>query len=39
MADQIATASKQRLRQRIGKLNPVEFTGVERAIRIQLGLP
>src|SRR5580704_9447479 len=25
MADQIATASKQRLRQRIGKLNPVEF--------------
>ena len=38
MADQIATASKQRLRQRIGALNEVDMSGVERAIRTQLGL-
>jgi mRNA interferase MazF len=38
MADQIATASKQRLRDRIGKLHPKDMAGVERAIKTQLGL-
>jgi mRNA interferase MazF len=38
MADQITTASKQRLRQRLGALNGVDMSGVERAIRTQLGL-
>jgi mRNA interferase MazF len=38
MADQITTASKQRLRQRLGALNDVDMSGVERAIRTQLGL-
>lgn len=38
MADQIATASKLRLRERIGKLDPQEMAAVERAIKIQLGL-
>lgn len=38
MADQITTASKRRLREKIGKLDPVDLAGVERAIRTQLGL-
>jgi mRNA interferase MazF len=38
MADQIMTADKQRLKRRIGKLSPPELLGVERALRIQLGL-
>src|ERR1700730_1817844 len=38
MADQIATASKQRLRNKIGQLVSADLTGVERAIKIQLGL-
>ena len=38
MADQIATASKQRLRQRLGALSEVDMSGVERAIRTQLSL-
>jgi mRNA interferase MazF len=38
MADQITTASKQRLRNKIGQLVSADLTGVERAIRIQLGL-
>ncbi len=38
MADQIATASKQRLRDKIGKLDPRDLAGVERAIKTQLGL-
>ena len=38
MADQIATASKQRLRERIGRIDLQDMSGVERAIRIQLGL-
>jgi mRNA interferase MazF len=38
MADQITTASKQRLRQRLGALSEVDMSGVERAIRTQLGL-
>ncbi len=38
MADQIATAGKQRLRDKIGKLDPRDLAGVERAIKTQLGL-
>jgi mRNA interferase MazF len=38
MADQIATASKLRLRGRIGRLDPVDVAAVDRAIRIQLAL-
>lgn len=38
MADQIMTADKQRLKKRIGRLSPTELLGVERALRIQLGL-
>lgn len=38
MADQITTASKQRLRERMGRLDSREMAAVERAIRIQLGL-
>ena len=38
MADQITTASKLRLRQKIGKLDPVDLAGVERALKTQLGL-
>lgn len=38
MADQIATASKQRLRNKIGRLDASDLTEVERAIKIQLGL-
>ena len=38
MADQIATADKQRLGSKIGQLTDVEMRGIERAIKIQLGL-
>jgi mRNA interferase MazF len=38
MADQITTASKQRLRARMGRLDPKDMAGVERAIKTQLGL-
>jgi mRNA interferase MazF len=38
MADQIATVSKQGLRNRIGVLSPDDMTRVERIIRLQLGL-
>lgn len=38
MADQIMTADRQRLRKRIGKVSPDEMLGLERALRIQLGL-
>ena len=38
MADQLATVSKQRLQTRIARLPTSEMTGVERAIRVQLGL-
>jgi len=38
MADQIATASKQRLRGRLGRLTAADLAAVERAIRVQLGL-
>jgi mRNA interferase MazF len=38
MADQITTASKLRLRGRIGRLDPVDMAAVDRAIRTQLAL-
>jgi mRNA interferase MazF len=38
MADQIATVSKQRLQRQIGRLSAEDLAGVERAIRVQLGL-
>ncbi len=38
MADQIATVSKKRLARKMGAINPDEILGVERAIKIQLGL-
>jgi mRNA interferase MazF len=38
MADQIMTADKQRLKKRIGKVSPSEMLGIERAMRIQLGI-
>jgi mRNA-degrading endonuclease toxin of MazEF toxin-antitoxin module len=38
MADQLTTASKQRLRERMGRLNPQDLAGVERALKTQLGL-
>lgn len=38
MADQIATVSKQRLREKLGSLAARDLAGVERAIKIQLGL-
>ena len=37
MADQIATASKQRLQRKMGSLSPADMDAVERAIRVQLG--
>jgi mRNA-degrading endonuclease toxin of MazEF toxin-antitoxin module len=38
MADQIAAVSKQRLRDRIATLSSEDMAGVERIIRLQLGL-
>ena len=38
MADQLATVSKRRLQKRIARLPTSEMNGVERAIRVQLGL-
>ena len=38
MADQIMTADKQRRKKRIGKASPSEMLGIERAIKIQLGI-
>ena len=38
MADQIMTADKQRLKKRIGKASPAEMLGIERAIKVQLGI-
>ena len=38
MADQIATVSKNRLQRRMARLSPEDMDGVERAMRIQLGL-
>ena len=38
MADQVMTADKQRLKRRIGKVSAPEMLGIERSLRIQLGL-
>ncbi len=38
MADQLATVSKIRLSERLGDLSPDDLRGVERAIKVQLGL-
>jgi mRNA interferase MazF len=38
MADQLTTASKERLIRRAGVLNQADLEAVERAIRVQLGL-
>jgi mRNA interferase MazF len=38
MADQITTASKLRLAERIGMLSRGDVEAVERAVRVQLGL-
>jgi len=39
MADQIATVSKLRLIDQIGKLSEEDMRKVERAVHVQLGLP
>ena len=38
MADQIATASKRRLQEKIGQISDSDLVAVERAIRVQLDL-
>jgi mRNA interferase MazF len=38
MADQLATVSKSRLREKMGGLAPADLERVEQAIRVQLGL-
>ncbi len=38
MADQITTASKRRLREKAGTIDPADLARVERAIKTQLGL-
>lgn len=38
MADQLTTASKQRLLRRAGVISAADLEGVERAIRVQLSL-
>lgn len=38
LADQLTTASKERLIRRMGTLSRVDLEAVERAIRVQLGL-
>ena len=38
MADQIATASRSRLRRKMGRVSDPDLAEVERAIRVQLGL-
>lgn len=38
MADQMTTASKRRLEEKIGRISDADLGAVERAIRVQLGL-
>ena len=38
MADQIATASKRRLHEKMGRISDTDLAGVERAIRLQIDL-
>ena len=37
-ADQMATASKERLRGKLGEISRADLAAIERAMRIQLGL-
>jgi len=39
MADQMATVDKQRLQNLVGSINNKDMKQVERAIKVQLGLP
>ena len=39
MADQITTADKKRLKDKIGSLSSKDMMAIEKAIKIQLGLP
>jgi mRNA interferase MazF len=39
MADQIRTVAKERLAEPIGRLTHADIQAVERALRVQLGLP
>lgn len=38
MADQIATVSKGRLQDRVGKVSAQDLAAIERVVRLQLGL-
>jgi mRNA interferase MazF len=38
MADQVATASKQRLKSMLGRLSPADMASVEAAIRVQFAM-
>jgi mRNA interferase MazF len=38
MADQIATASKQRLRDKLGSISASDMAAVEKAVLLQLGI-
>ena len=38
MADQLATASKSRLQNRIGRISKADLQSVEQAVKVQLGL-
>lgn len=38
MANQIATVSKSRVRELVGSISSEDMAGVERAVRVQLGL-
>lgn len=38
MADQLTTVTKARLGKRMGRVSGPDLDGVERAIRVQLGL-
>jgi mRNA interferase MazF len=39
MADQLTTVSKKRITNQMGTISQSDMQGVERAIRVQLGLP
>lgn len=38
MADQVTTAGKERLRQRLGRLSDADLLAIDRVLRLQLGL-
>lgn len=38
MADQVTTAGKERLRQRLGRLSDADLLALDRVLRLQLGL-